>query len=347
MNNKALILIVLQAVVIVGLVWALVFYGRDEYERAQHAADKDISTPSRVSEEHGATVVTLTEASQQASGITTITLKSASRQNELTSYGSVVGIEPLTEQRARYQAAQAEANVVRASINNTQQDYLRLQGLNRDNKNVSDRAVQVAEAAWKADQARLAAAETQAAGIRDNIRQQWGDVLANGGGGVAALQAHQEVLLQVALPDEVQPDKLGRITVAATGSQGKAIPAVYIGPSPQTDTTIQGRTYFFRAPSQELRAGMRVEAHIQVQGTARQGVLIPSDAVVWYLGKAWAYRKQGEDKFVRQLVDTAQSADNGWFDATGFKEGDVLVTSGAQLLLSEELKFQIKNENDD
>jgi len=29
------------------------------------------------------------------------------------------------------------------------------------------------------------------------------------------------------------------------------------------------------------------------------------------------------------------------------KPGDELVTSGAQLLLSEEFKYQIKNENDD
>jgi hypothetical protein len=352
MNKKALAIIILQALVIVTLAWALVFYGKDEYEVAQHADDKEISSPARGSEEHGATVVTLTEAAQKASGITTTTLQSASHQNELTSYGSVVGIEPLTELRSRYQAALADASVVRASIINTQQDYQRLKALNGDNKNISDRAVQVAEAAWKADQARLAAAETQAAGIRDNMRQQWGDILANGGGGAEALQSHQQVLVQVALPDEaglnqIVPASISRITIAATGTHGKPIPATYIGPSPQTDPTMQGRTYFFRASSQDLRAGMRIEAHIQLQGTTRQGVMIPTDAVVWYLGKAWAYRKQGTEKFVRQLVNTEQSADNGWFDPVGFKEGDMLVTSGAQLLLSEELKFQIKNENDD
>jgi len=347
MNKKALAIIILQALVIVTLAWALVFYGKDEYEVAQNADNKEISSPSRVTEEHGATVVTLSEAAQKASGITTTTLQSASHQNEMLSYGSVVGIEPLTDLRARYQAALADANVVRASIINTQQDYQRLKTLNGDNKNISDRAVQVAEAAWKADQARLAAAETQAAGIRDNMRQQWGDVLASGGGGLEALQSHQQVLVQVALPDDAQPANISRITIAATGTRGKPIPATYVGPSPQTDPTIQGRTYFFRASSQDLRAGMRVEAHIQVQGTSKQGVTIPTDAVVWYLGKAWAYRKQGAEKFVRQLVNTEQSADNGWFDASGFKEGDVLVTSGAQLLLSEELKFQIKNENDD
>jgi hypothetical protein len=347
MNKKALVIIILQAVVIVSLAWALVFYGKDEYEVAQQADDKEISSPSRVSEENGATVVTLTTASQKASGITTTALQSASHQNELLSYGSVVGIEPLTDLRARYQAALADANVIRASISNTQQDYQRLKALNSDNKNVSDHAVQVAEAAWKADQARLAAAETQAAGIRDNMRQQWGDILASGGGGVETLQTHQQVLVQVALPDDVQPANISRISIAATGGRGKPIPATYIGPSPQTDPTMQGRTYFFRASSQDLRAGMRVEAHVQMQGTERQGVLIPTNAVVWYLGKAWAYRKEGEQKFVRQLVNTDLSADNGWFDATGFKEGDILVTSGAQLLLSEELKFQIKNENDD
>jgi len=119
MNKKALAIIILQALVIVTLAWALVFYGKDEYEVAQNADNKEISSPSRVTEEHGATVVTLSEAAQKASGITTTTLQSASHQNEMLSYGSVVGIEPLTDLRARYQAALADANVVRASIINS------------------------------------------------------------------------------------------------------------------------------------------------------------------------------------------------------------------------------------
>ena len=353
MNRKTLIIIVLQTVIIVVLAWLLVFYGKDEYEAYQRQDDDEIKTPSRVTQEQGAAIVTLSAEAQKASGISVEALKSASHQSELVNYGSVVGIEPLTDLRARYLAARADANVVRASIANTQQDYQRLQALNRDNRNVSDRAVQVAEAAWKADEAKLAAADTLAVGIRDNMRQQWGDTLtrwATGGqgGSLARLLSHEEALIQVALPfDEPRPEQISAIQIIPAGSHGKPVAASYVGPSPQTDVTIQGRTYFFRAPARELRAGMRVEAHVRLQGKQAEGVVVPSNAVVWYAGKAWAYLKQNGDKFVRRPVSTTQESDDGWFNSTGFKQGDEVVTSGTQLLLSEELKYMIKNENED
>jgi hypothetical protein len=353
MNRKTLIIIALQTVIIVVLAWVLVFYGKDEYEAYQRKDEEEISPPSHVAQVKGAVVVTLSGEAQKTSGIVTETLKSATHQAEQVSYGSVVGIEALTELRARYLAAKAEGSVVRASVANTQQDFQRLQALNRDNRNVSDRAVQAAEAAWKADEARLAAADTLAAGIRDSLRQQWGETLAKwalgeAGSPIAKLLSHEEVLVQITLPDDdVRPETLSGIQIAAAGGHGKPVTAIYVSPSPQTDSTIQGRTYFFRAPAYELRAGMRVEARVHMQGEKAQGVIVPGSAVVWYAGKAWAYRKEGQDRFLRTLVSTAQETSEGWFNTTGFNPGDEVVTSGTQLLLSEEFKYQIKNENED
>ena len=353
MNKKTAIIIGLQTVIIVVLAWVLVFYGKDEFEAYQHKDSEEISPPSHVSQEQGAIIVTLSGEAQKTSGIATETLKSATHQSEQVSYGTVIGIEPLTDLRARYLTARADAGGIRASIVNTQQDYQRLQVLNRDNRNVSDRAVQAAEAAWKSDEARLAAAETQAAGIRDSLRQQWGETLANwavgeAGGALGTLLSHEEVLVQITLAgDDLQPEKLATIQLVPAGAHGKPVTATYVSPSPQTDSTIQGRTYFFRAPAHDLRAGMRVEAHIHVQGKPSDGIVVPDAAVVWYAGKAWAYRKDGEDHFVRTLVNTSQESGDGWFNAAGFKAGDAVVTSGAQLLLSEEFKYQIKNENED
>ena len=82
-------------------------------------------------------------------------------------------------------------------------------------------------------------------------------------------------------------------------------------------------------------------------GKTREGVLVPDAAVVWHGGKAWAYVKQGNDRFVRREVSTAQDLPGGWFNAEGFAAGEPVVVSGAQLLLSEELKYQIRNENED
>lgn len=352
MNRKALIIIGLQAFIIVVLAWLLVFYGKDEYESYGQKDEEEIQTKSHIAEEKGNAVVTLSVEAQQASGIGVEELKSASHQSELGSYGSVVGIEPLVDFRARYLSARADINAARAAIANSQQDYQRLLALNRDNRNVSDRAVQAAEATWKADEAKLAAATTLANGIRDSMRQQWGDTLTrwateDQGGALSKLLAHEEVLVQIALPfEDLHPEKLA-IQITPAGTRGKPVNARYVSPSPQTDTTIQGRTYYFLAPANELRAGMRVEVRFKTNGKQSSGVIIPNSAVIWYAGKAWVYRKDDDDKFMRQLVDTSQEAGEGWFNASGFKPGEEVVTNGAQLLLSEELKYQIKNENED
>ena len=101
---------------------------------------------------------------------------------------------------------------------------------------------------------------------------------------------------------------------------------------------------------------MRV--NVAAESTANEstdGVVIPSNAVVWYAGKAWAYFKaESKDKnndinsvkFIRKPINTDTEVDEGWFNQ-GLDENSEVVISGAQLLLSEEFKYQIKNENED
>jgi multidrug efflux system membrane fusion protein len=59
------------------------------------------------------------------------------------------------------------------------------------------------------------------------------------------------------------------------------------------------------------------------------------------------YRKSGDDRFSRVYVSTDQEVDGGWFNIGRLLPGDEIVVTGAQLLLSEEFKYQITNENDD
>lgn len=354
MNRNAFVIITLQTLVIVGLFWALVYYGRDEYEAYTRGNDTAIANVSRTSVEKGAAVVTLSLETQQQSGIAVSELKAAGHQPALASFGSVIGIEPLIELRSRYLSARAEAEVVRAALTNSHQDHQRLLALNRDNRNVSDRAVQAAEAAWKGDEAKLAAAETLAATLRDNLRQQWGETLAAWATQQSAPEAlqrlveHRDALLQVSLPfDTGTPDKGAVLEAEPAGSQGKAVSAAYVSPSPQTDATIQGRTFFYRAPADTLRTGMRIAVRLSGHGKAASGVVVPSAAVVWYAGKAWVYQQESQERFVRRQISTDTEAGSGWFIDGPLKGGDRLVTSGAQLLLSEEFKYQIKNENED
>jgi hypothetical protein len=354
MNKKTLTIIILQLLIIVVLFWMLVFYGKDEYEAGKDDDEEVITSPSHITTENGAATITISPESQQQSGIATTTLESASHQAKISSFGMVVSLEPLLELRTRYLANSAEADVVRASLANSRADYERMEALNRDNRNVSDRAVANALATWKSDEARLASIETAKSSLRDAMRQQWGDTLADwatrhpAGDAMQRLLQHQEVLLQVTLPAEAQVHaKEKPLLISPAGSTGEPIKAAFVSASPQTDSILQGKTYYYRAPADSLRTGMRVNAALTDQVAPRAGVVIPASAVVWYANQPWVYQKSGDDKFVRIRINTDTETDRGWFNATGVKASDEIVTTGAQLLLSEEFKYQIKNENED
>lgn len=354
MNRKAVIIIALQTLLIVLLFWVIVFYGKDEYEEYMREQDEEIESPSYLSQEKGATVVTLSPETQAQSGIESIVLQPSAHQQVVTSFGSVVGIDPLIDLRTRYLSAKSEVEVVRASLANNQQDYQRLLQLNQDNRNVSDRAVASALATVKADEAKIRAAETSASNIRDSMRQLWGETLSGiaveqpAGDTLRQLVEYKQVLVQVTLPFNVaEPAVNSRLTVSPTGDPDKLIEARLVSRAPASDTTIPGKTYFYRANAANLRAGMRVSVRMPETDKAVTGVIVPASTIIWHGGKAWVYKKQGEDRFLRTLVDTNIEVNEGWFNSGNLRPGDAIVNSGAQLLLSEEFKSQIKNENED
>jgi hypothetical protein len=361
MNRKATIIIGLQAALIVILFWLLIFYGKDEYEAATTKGEEGLDTKSLLvanqANEKGAATLILPTASQLQSGIKTTKLQTTQHQSATTSFGTVEAIDSLVEMRTRYLAALADGNVVRSAITSAEQNLHRLQLLNQDDKNVSDRAVQEAQASLNSEKAKLTTSATLANGIRDNIRQLWGTTLANWATQTTSnsafeslLQSH-EVLLKITLPFDVTPNENNTLRIVPMGSQTQLVKAQFISDAPQADSTIQGRTYFYRAPAGSLRAGMRVTTRLNTQGKASTGVIVPHEAVVWYANQAWVYQKVGTGKFIRRLISTEteieSEAISGWYNTVGLVANDEVVISGAQLLLSEELKYQIKNENED
>ena len=357
MNRKIALIIGLQACLIIVLFWVLVFYGKDEYDAYNQAQEEEVATPNRVNQSKGSTVVNLSAEAQKQSDIQTLALHASHHQKTLDTLGNVISIDTLIELRTRYLNAKANANIARASLANSKQDYQRMQTLNKDDRNVSDHAVLAAQAAFKADLAKVQAAETEANNLNDTMRQTWGKTLANeaikepASASLEALLQHQEVLLLITLAADSNVKALESINVVPTGAQTKAIKAKFVATAPQTDSTIQGRTYYFRAPAENLRAGMRLSVEMQDASTnskVSEGVTVPASAVVWYAGKPWVYKQQNEQSFVRLPISTENEFNGGWFNQSGtLVAGDRLVVNGAQLLLSEEFKYQIKNENQD
>jgi len=354
MNRKLTMIISLQAFLIVMLFWVLVFYAKDEYESATEATTDKIQAPNRVTNNIGNTTITISPATQVQSEIKTTSLRTALHQASVSSYGNVISIDGLIELRTRYQAATAEADVLRASLDHYRAEYARLNTLNLDDKNISDKAVTAALVDIKSNEAKVFAAELNAQNLAASIKQAWGSGLAKivlNKDTSALLQNlidYKEALLEITLPfDSDEPKQKSNITVSPTLANTHTINAQFISPAPASNATIQGKTYFYRAKSTDLRVGMQVKISSKIGKNNVTGVIIPTTSVVWYGGKPWVYRKIGKNQFSRLPINTDVEVENGWFYSGKLNSKDDVVSNGAQLILSEEFKSQITNENED
>lgn len=354
MNRKLATIIGLQAFLIVVLFWVLVFYGKDEYEALSQGAEDSIETQNRVSTKSGIAVISVSAATQAQSEIKTTALKASLHQASLSSYGNVIGIDSLTELRSRYLAINADADILRTTVAHNKIEYNRQYELNLDDKNVSDKVVASALATIKADEAKITAAESGAKNIADNMRQLWGEMLTKQALNQSINTLFQnlinakEVLIQITLPfDAAEPSANSSILVAPTAAPSHMVRAYYISRAPVSNATMQGKTYFYHAAATDLRSGMQVKILSTQSKANASGVNIPNSAVVWYGGKPWVYQKLGADQFSRLPINTEIEVEDGWFYQGSLKPNDQIVTSGAQLLLSEEFKSQITNENED
>lgn len=354
MNKKIGLIIIIQALLIIALFWTLVFYGKDEYETYRSDQEEEIETLNRVSVNDGVHIVNISLAAQQNSGIKTAKLTAAQYQGEIKSFGNVVSIDSLIEAKTHYLNLQSNANLARATSGQNMQQYQRLKTLNDDDKNVSDRVVQEALAAVNADKAQITATELQLKNLQNNVKLQWGEALAklvfsdNLPPHLANLLYRKNVLIQMTLPLSTPTPKAGSsIFLSPINDADTRIKAIYISPASTSDANVFGKTFFYSAPADQLRIGMRV--NVELSNSASDivsGVIIPSNAVVWYAGTPWAYFKQKTDQFLRKPVSTDTEVETGWFNKELDADNEVVV-NGAQLLLSEEFKYLIKNENDD
>jgi len=354
LNKKTGLIIFFQALIIVTLFWMLVFYGKDEYEAFQSEQEEEIESPNRVSSHDGVNTVLLSQATQNNSGIQTSKLNHASYLGEIKTFGQVVAIDTLLDARTRYLSLNAALTLAKSGSAKNSAQYQRLKTLNEDDKNVSDLAVQEALATVNADKANIQAAETQLKNLQSTIQLQWGNELSklvtgqSNASYLTDLLTRKNVLIQVSLPMHAEvPKHKSQIQITPLTGDNHPILATYISAASQSDASGFGKTFFYSAPAELLRTGMRVNVETDpTTSDDANGVVVPNSAVVWHGGQPWVYIKKGSDQFVRKPISTSMEIDAGWFNQH-LKPDTEVVTSGAQLLLSEEFKFLIKNENDD
>lgn len=321
------------------------------FSTSSHAArdDEDDSPQSPVADAVGSSA----EAQwPQTAGIKTQHLEASAQQPEFSAFGTVVNLEPLLALRQQFLAAQAQQDSAQAKYQEADQNLTRTQNLHQHDI-VSTRRLQEQQAQWRNDKANLATSSYQQQTLVAASRLQWGDRLTEWFTQTNSKQAeqflnHRAQLLQITLPanSRLAPD-INTIDVDEHGQRDRAIKATLISQAPQVDPITQGERYFFKTEGRSMPFGAHISAWIASGNQDNVGVIIPESAVIWHLGQAFVFIKTANGKFDRHLLPELIPAKTGYFTSGGLKPGTEIVTTGAQSLLSQELKNLIPSEDND
>ena len=187
------------------LVWAFL-EGRQE-SALERERERPIKAASRVSVHDHDNVIVLDKVVQAQSGIVVAFLEANSHQAALKVYGTVVDLADLIALRKNVATAKADVDKAQANLDASRKEYERLQALHADNRNVSDKVLQTATAAWHADVANARAAQEARRALEGTARQRWGSVLAtwvfDASPAFDRLSQRQEMLLQITMPPDV------------------------------------------------------------------------------------------------------------------------------------------------
>ncbi len=291
---------------------------------------------------NGETVLELDPSIQQNAGITLATLKLVSYREQLQAYGTVLPPDGIIGLRSSYAAAKAAADKDAALLNASRREYERLKKLNADNRNVSDKALQAAEAGFKSNEADADASGQRLKTVKEAAAAKWGRTISGWGfygtPEYKRLVELEDVLIRVTLPSDKSVRALPKIISIQTPEE--IISARLIGPAPDADPRTKTVSYLYLARSRaqgivRLVPEMNVQVLMPV-GPEISGVAVPFSAVLWHQGKAWAYVQIDREHFARRKVSVLNPVRNGYFVQDGFRPGEKVVIRGAQILLSQE-----------
>jgi biotin carboxyl carrier protein len=299
------------------------------------------------------------------------------RIGETLKEGAVVGqVDPRllpvdqVDLATRLATARADVHAAAARLEAAQVDYERDKRLNANNKIVSDKALQADRARVNVEEAKLKAANeivhlvetslaatTAPAGARGPLPLAitWGGEVVElfarpgeaveGGQPLLRVSRFDHLLARVDLPagQTISP-AVSTARIVPLGHEDRSLHGERIMLGSTVDPKTQGQAFVFLVAGGDLalRPGLAVTAYLPVPGEPRKGVVIPSSAVVQFGGKQWAYVQLSDETFTRREVDTRYPTEGGWFMTSGFSPADRIVVTGAQVLLSEELKSQIE-----
>lgn len=284
---------------------------------------------------NGNTVIKIDAETQKLLALKVEELAAAQLPPQIKTYGRVLDPAPLAALMTELVSAQA----AHAASSN---ELARLKTLSTSG-NASARALQAAEANELHDR-------VQEQSAHDRLVLGWGKWVVEQpdlSGFIQSLSALDNAIIRLDLSagQPLTASPLGAHIVALSGNSGDAeVLGRALGVDPQT----QGQGIMLQVKKNESRflVGEAVTGFLKIPGEPLSGVNIPSSAVVRAEGTAWVYLQTDEEQFTRKKIALDRPVENGWFVNNGVAAGDKVVATGAQSLLSEELKSSFGTSGD-
>jgi hypothetical protein len=329
-----------KAVLIIAVAMMVALF-RGPRARADEDEEKPItSSAARVSRDAGGQVViAIQPAALKEIGLIIEALRPVVRPVEVEAYGFVIDPAALSKLNSDLVSAQAALDASRAQ-------YLRSRRLYGEQKNVSLRELQSAQASYLADDSRVGALQQQ-------LRDEWGGEIAQMDSGsrsdlLAALVERREAIARVTVPVGNTLDGApARAEVLVLGHEEHPIAARAVYSAPTVNQKMQGQSFLVLMSTSgfPVQPGMAISADLPKSDKGEQGVMVPRSAVVRYANKTWVYQGLDAGKFTRREIVPTQTTSDGYFVTQNLKPGMRIVVTGAQTLLSQELKGQIQPED--
>jgi hypothetical protein len=301
-----------------------------ETPTAAAQADEEAAAPQVSRDTNGNAVISMSDDAQGDLGILVKSLAAFQMSPEQKGYGRVLDPAPLVALVTELASAQAAYTASSGEV-------ARLKTLEGQG-NASARALQTAEAAASRDWAAIQSA-------RGRLTLSWGKVVADQNdlpAFIHDLSSLEAALVRIDLPvgETLKEPPAGARIANLSGASAEA---ALLERASSVDPQMQGQGFLFLLKPNSLRltSGEAVVGYLKLPGDPLAGVIIPREAVVRVEGAGWVYvLNSAGDAFTRGGVALDRPTEAGWFVTKGLSAGQYVVVTGAQQLLSIELKGQ-------
>ncbi len=278
-------------------------------------------------ESHRPTVVKLSHEMQTNAGLQTALPVPAEVRPEIKGYGRVLDPAPLV-------TALFDIDTAQNALAVSSKEHARIKALFGQNQNASLQALESAEAAVKRDQLSLETARVRLLATVGRTVAERKDLPAL----VQSLASLNAALVRIDLLPGQSWEPVAGVRVAPLTSIEKSSEADFVGAAPSADVQSQGLAFLFLLRTNPPAPGTAMVGQLPVSGERVKGWQIPRSALVRHEGAAWVYEQTADESFERVLVSLKRPLTDGWLVTDGLSATNRLVITGAQTLLSEQLK---------